>query len=537
MASTRNEHNQLLILLQLFLCLLVNISNAQWLTHGGDITNSRYARGEVLINPTNIRNNRLQLRWRFFTGSDVTATPAIADEIVYFPAWNGNLYAVNAFTGALVWSQNLTQLTNITATGEILNVTFSRTTPAIAGDLLIVGIYGPAVVIAVKRSTGELVWSRMIDRRPLIVITSSGTVYAGAFYVGVSSLEEGLPAQLCCTFRGSLVKLDVRTGVILWQTYTLPDNGGRLGGYSGAAIWGSSPSIDVVRGFVFAATGNLYTAPLEVQRCQEQQNNQTTPTGPDRCIGPDVNFNSMLAFDIETGNIRWSRQLGGYDVFFLVCLIPDNPECPVGPNVDADFGEAPMLLTIKRNRRLLDVVVAVQKSGFVWTLNRENGDIVWFKQAGPGGFLGGGTWGAATDGQTIYTNIVNSNRVSFRLAPSNQTTTAGAWVALDADTGDILWSTANPSNDFAAGPVTLTRGVLFAGSVAPNGPFYAMDARNGTILWTYNTGGTIYGGASAGYTCVYVGNGYALGLVNFPTWTRGTAVHAFCIEWGSINRL
>lgn len=200
-----------------------------------------------------------------------------------------------------------------------------------------------------------------------------------AFYVGVSSLEVGLPAQLCCTFRGSLVKLDVRTGVILWQTYTLPDNGGRLGGYSGAAIWGSSPSIDVVRGLVFAATGNLYNAPLEVQRCQEQQNNQTTPTGPNRCIGPDVNFNSMLAFDFKTGNIRWSRQLGGYDVFFLVCLIPNNPECPVGPNVDADFGEAPMLLTITRNRRMLDVVVAVQKSGFVWTLNRDNGEIVWFK--------------------------------------------------------------------------------------------------------------------------------------------------------------
>lgn len=200
-----------------------------------------------------------------------------------------------------------------------------------------------------------------------------------AFYVGVSSLEVGLPAQLCCTFRGSLVKLDVRTGVILWQTYTLPDNGGRLGGYSGAAIWGSSPSIDVVRGLVFAATGNLYNAPLEVQRCQEQQNNQTTPTGPNRCIGPDVNFNSMLAFDIKTGNIRWSTQLGGHDVFFLVCLIPNNPACPVGPNVDADFGEAPMLLTITRNRRMLDVVVAVQKSGFVWTLNRDNGEIVWFK--------------------------------------------------------------------------------------------------------------------------------------------------------------
>ncbi|KAL8147829.1 hypothetical protein AgCh_005229 [Apium graveolens] len=41
------------------------------------------------------------------------------------------------------------------------------------------GIYEPAVVIVVKRSNGGLVWSRMIDRRPVIIITSSGTVYAG----------------------------------------------------------------------------------------------------------------------------------------------------------------------------------------------------------------------------------------------------------------------------------------------------------------------------------------------------------------------
>lgn len=118
----------------------------------------------------------------------------------------------------------------------------------------------------------------------------------------------------------------------------------------------------------------------------------------------------------------------------------------------------------------------------------------------------------------------------FQLAPSTQTTTAGAWVALDANTGDILWTTANPSNDLSIGPVSLTPGVLFAGSIAPNGPFYAMDAKSGTILWTNNTGGSIYGGASASYGCVYVGNGYAVSIANLTTLTRGTAVHAFCFS-------
>ena len=38
-----------------------------------------------------------------------------------------------------------------------------------------------------------------------------------------------------------------------------------------------------------------------------------------------------------------------------------------------------MLLTIYANGTIRDVVVAVQKSGFAWALNRDNGEIVWFK--------------------------------------------------------------------------------------------------------------------------------------------------------------
>lgn len=153
------------------------------------------------------------------------------------------------------------------------------------------------------------------------------------------------------------------------------------------------------------------------------------------------------------------------------------------------------------------------------------------QRAGPGSVQGGGTWGAATDGKRVYTNIVNGDRLPFTLAPSTQTTTAGAWVALDANTGQILWSTANPSDEIASGPVTIVNGILFAGSVAPNGPLYAMDARTGKIVWTYNTGATIYGGASASYSCIFLGNGYSIGFAKqfHPTWTSGNSVFAFCV--------
>ncbi|XP_018732841.2 polyvinylalcohol dehydrogenase [Eucalyptus grandis] len=289
---------------------------------------------------------------------------------------------MNASDGSLVWKQNLSELTGLRGT-TIVNVTLSRSTPTIAEKLRL------------ARSV----------------------------------------------VRGSLVKLNILPGAILWQTYTLPDNGGELRGYDGACIWGSSPAIDPKRRLAYVATGNHYTAPAKVQECQARQNNQTIPpTAPDQCIGPDVNFNSIIAFEMESGRIRGS---------------------------DADHDPH-------------DIAVVVQMSGFAWAVDHDSRDIVWFR--------------------------------NFTLAPSTQTTTAGAWVALDGRSGEVLWSTANPSNEMAPTPVSVANGVMFACSVAPEGPVFAMDAETGKILRSYNSGATVYGGISISYGCIYHGNGYKLGL-------------------------
>ncbi|KAK7394523.1 hypothetical protein VNO78_15052 [Psophocarpus tetragonolobus] len=92
----------------------------------------------------------LRLKWQFYAGKDITATAAIYNGTLYFPSWNGNIYAVKEVDASLVWKQNLGNLAGLNATSFVLNVnwTVSRSTPTVAGDLLIVGIYGPAVVIA-----------------------------------------------------------------------------------------------------------------------------------------------------------------------------------------------------------------------------------------------------------------------------------------------------------------------------------------------------------------------------------------------------
>ncbi|KAF5735530.1 hypothetical protein HS088_TW15G01037 [Tripterygium wilfordii] len=505
-------------------------NSQNWLNHGGDLKNRRYADKETKINP--ITASKLKLKWEFYAGRDITATPAIFNGTLYFPSWNGNIYAVKASDGSLVWKKNVSEVTGINAPGFIrgVNSTVSRSTPTIAEDLVIVGLYAPCVVIALEILTGKLVWMTQLDKHPSSLVTMSGTYYNGGFYVGTSSLEEGATIEQCCTFIGSLAKLDVRTGGIIWQAYMLPSNQGRRGGYAGAAIWGSSPSIDINRNLVYIATGNLYSAPENVTECQERQNNQTSPTQPDECIEPENHSNSILALELETGKIRWYRQLGGYDVWFFACNNLSTPNCPPGPNPDADFGEAPMMLSVFVHGRMKDIVVAVQKSGFAWALDRDNGSLIWSTEVGPGGMAGGGTWGAATDEKRVYTNLVNSNRNNFTLKPSNRITNGGGWVAMDARSGQILWSTADPNNAGTNGPVTVANGVVFSGSTFREGSVYAMNAITGKILWSYKTGATVYGGISVSDGCAYVGNGYkvSLGFLN-PSYTSGTSLYAFCV--------
>ena len=84
------------------------------------------------------------------------------------------------------------------------------------------------------------------------------TCFCRGFYVGTSSLEEGLSVEQCCTFRGSFSKFDVRSGTILSQTFMLPNNYGKLGGYAGAAIYGSTLPL-IFKETMFTLLQEIYT--------------------------------------------------------------------------------------------------------------------------------------------------------------------------------------------------------------------------------------------------------------------------------------
>ncbi|KAG6554198.1 hypothetical protein Mapa_004114 [Marchantia paleacea] len=516
----------------------------EWVNHGGDLANSRWAKCETQISTSTIGD--LTAKWNFTTASDVSATPSIADGVLYFPDWSGAVYAVKQDTGALIWQRNLTALAS--ASLQSGNTTLlSRSTPTIDGDRLIIGLYGPGAVIAVRRSTGDLLWTTILDRNPFAIITMSGTAYNGYFYVGTSSTEEAV-AVVCCTFQGAVFKLKSRTGAVIWKVPMLPDNGGRADLYSGNAVWGSSPPIDVKRRQVFIATGNNYRAPAEVEKCEDEYRNLTNPPIPDPCVIKENHIESVLSINIDTGNITWAKRLGGYDTWILTCsfnLGPGFANCPNIAGPDYDFGIAPMLLTIPANSSSTkqrqyqgmtferDIIVVGQKSGVIWALDRETGEIVWDTPAGPGGLSGGSMWGMTTDGERVFTNIVNSNNQNFTLLPGSTVINASGWVGLNATTGEILWSTANPSGGWNTSPLSHANGVVFVGAVTDPSAAFALDAKTGLILKTIPTNGPAKGPSimdGCAYTPLGATSSEVIGstLFGLPL-TRGNSVVAFCV--------
>ncbi len=43
------------------------------------------------------------MQWKFDAKSRIPSSPAVAEKVVYFGAYDGNFYAVDAVTGALKW--------------------------------------------------------------------------------------------------------------------------------------------------------------------------------------------------------------------------------------------------------------------------------------------------------------------------------------------------------------------------------------------------------------------------------------------------
>jgi len=496
--------------------LAMGSEGSQWRSAGGDRQNTRYQASESKISAANV--GQLAPKWTYTTAGDVSATPAVDDTTVYVPDWAGYLYAIDRTTGQLRW-----QVSIASVTGVLFDK--ARATPAVTDDKVIIGTQGSILfgggpggkVLAFNKFTGALTWSTQADNHPAAIITQSATVFDGRVYVGVASQEEALAAfvpgyQL--SFRGSMLALDLNTGAILWKTYMAP------AGYTGNALWGSSPAIDTKRGQVYIATGNNYSVPQSVLDCVTAAG--TDPVAQAACLPANDHFDSVLALDLKTGAIRWATRAIPYDAWTVDCIpfFGDGDLCPSPAGPDYDFGQAPALFTVKSGKKNRDVVGAGQKSGQYWELDANTGAVLWVTEAGPGGTAGGLQWGSAVDGTRVYTANANSNLVEW---PSSGHPTSGVWSGLDAVTGQLLWQTRPTHGGGTSGPVTTANGVVYGCSLDADGHMYALNAATGAILWSFASGGSCLSGAAISNGTLFWGSGYS----NFGFGTANNVLYAF----------
>lgn len=505
-----------------------------WPAAGNDLANSRSQPNEPAPNTNTVKN--LAVKWAFTTHGDVSATPTVANGVVYFPDWGGYINAVNADTGALIWQKKLSDY------GVSPDVV-SRTSPAIYGNNVIVGdnfaFAQPtgAHIYALNAATGALAWVTQVDSHPAAQVTANPVVADGKIIVGVASNEEAdsIPGSYpCCTFRGSTLALNADTGQIMWKTWLVPDNHGQpcttqgppAGcGYSGGAVW-DTPAVDLKTRQVFVGTGNNYTAPDSANACKEAAD--ASHASDAACTSPDDLFDAVVSLNLDDGHIVWASKVEGWDAWNVACaLFPlGGTWCPSIESPDYDFGGAGPNLITSRGRSLVGVG---QKSGIYWAFDEATGQVVWQTLVGPGSSLGGIEWGTAYDGKSIYVPNANPFFTPHTLADGT-TTFGGTWAALDPATGAIQWQVAAPNNQAALGPASTAHGVVYVGSMAPSGNnMFALDASTGQTLWSFPAGGSVNAGPAIVRGTLYWGSGYAHFGPSFP-WSGSNKLYAFSLD-------
>jgi polyvinyl alcohol dehydrogenase (cytochrome) len=481
-----------------------------WPMFGRTVQNLSDNPSEVTISKLNVA--QLAPKWTATVGGNVSARPAVVNGVAYFPDWAGNIWAINVMTGKPVWHILLSNF-------GFPPGTISRTSPAVQGNLVYIGTQPSATLVALNTANGFPQWTTTIDTDPTAVMTGAPVVFGNTVYTGVSSTEEFLtadPTYPCCTFRGSVAAVDALTGALIWKTFTVPT------GYTGGSVWGSNPVVDAARQEIFIGTGNNFSTPTNPAyvACIQAGGSVT------KCTSPDDHFDSMLALDMKTGQIKLSRRLGSSDDWNAACLfVPAGTEdCPSDEGKDYDFGSAPQEFTIKLTGGGTKTILgAGQKSGIYAAFDPDTLHLIWAKHVAPGSDLGGMEWGSASDGKRIYVANANANGTKYRAG------TAGSWSALDPLTGRILWTRPDPNGAIDLGPLAVANDVVYAPSmsvVAGQPNMFALNAATGEVLWSFNSGASVIAGATIVDGVVYWGSGYAnLG----PPFTSNNKFFAFSL--------
>jgi len=495
-----------------------------WLTYYGAYNGQRYSPLDQ-INTENVK--RLLPAWVFQAGTtgliagastySLEATPIVVDGVMFLSGWDGWVWALDAKTGTEIWRYKHAVPFDVSLCCGNVN----RGVAVAQGKVFFVA--ANARLIALDATTGKQVWAKTYgDVRAGESATVAPLVVKNMVIVGSSGGEFGV--------RGHLDAFDLETGDHVWRCYTVPKPGepgsetwpadGEAWARGGANCWVTG-TFDPETNLLYVGTGN--PAPDFDGEVRE---------------GDNLFTDSIIAVDVDSGQIRWHYQCTPHDVWDYDSIA----EC---------------ILFEQDGRKLLG---HFDKNGYFFVVDRTNGELV---QITP--FVDRIDWGAITrDGQVTrrrypekegepvhfypgpagakeWTHASYSPKTGLFYVPVQDvgaTATRrrrefkesipywGAGVQVDAEdmtgsisafdgSGEEKWRFRNELPMCAS---TLATGgdLVFAGE--PSGEFNALDARTGELLWQFQCGS---GHHSSPSTYTVDGRQYVAVPVGWGGWAEG----------------
>jgi alcohol dehydrogenase (cytochrome c) len=482
-------------------------TGGEWPHYGGDQANTRYSTLDQ-INTGTVKS--LRVAWMHSLGSleSQQSSPLIVGDTLYVSTSTGPKYvfALDVRTGKQKWKYE-SEMPNDYFTTVCCGL--DNRGVAYANGKVFFGRLD-AKLIALDAQTGNVLWTATVaDYKTGHAITSPPLVYKNLVVTGIAGGEYGI--------RGFLQAFDQNTGQSVWKTYTIPG-----AGEPGSETWkgdswqtgaGSTwyvGSYDPALNLVYWSTSNA--GPWGGQN----RGNDSSD------IGPYTNLwtAAQLAFDADTGKIVWGYQMTPSDVW-------DYDGVNEGVLVDLTIGgqKTPALLKADRN-------------GFFYVLNRQSGKLLsaepfvpvnwakgvdletgrplevpekrpqlskWARNVCPN-LIGGKNWEPMSYSfQTglVYIPTFNmcmdiANKETpytpgkFYLAsefnldmPGSQGTHLAEFIAWDPVAKKKAWGI-KEDLPFLGGALSTAGGLVFYGN--QQGELKALDAKNGTVLWTFHVG-------------------------------------------------
>lgn len=286
-------------------------AGADWSGHGGAADEAAFSR----LDQINTRNvGTLGLAWSLDLPNEAAleATPVAANGVLYFTGSHAIVYAVDAVSGKLLWTYD-PQTWKVAP--DKLNFTVFPVNRGVAyADGRVFGAALDGRLFALDAKTGAVLWTvATTPARGYQTITGAPRTFNGKVIIGHGGADIGT--------RGYVTAYDQATGRQIWRFYTVPgspeENKGdpvmeRAAATWKGEYWKSGTGAAVWDGITFDPELNrIY---LGTANGGPQDPDKRSPGG-----GDTLYASSIIALDADTGKYVWHYQINPRDGWDYDC--------------------------------------------------------------------------------------------------------------------------------------------------------------------------------------------------------------------------